>query len=111
MCQYIEIHGDKHFLYKDLEELKILKFLLNPRKHELFFPALELLIPRGEEPFSPIIIPEKRNLIFMGYNFPYISFESPCPTARIFKVVIENAIFYFHTDRHPNTEKLLAVRQ
>ena len=47
----------------------------------------------------------------MGYSFPYISFESPCPTARIFKMNINNSIFYFHTSRYANTEKLLAVRQ
>lgn len=111
MCKHIVVHDQKHFLYKDFEEMLILRFLLNPRKHSLFFPKLELLIPCGEIPFSTEIKTENRNLQLMGTAFPIITYEAPSYKSKTYNVKVNGTNFHFYVNINScKQESLLAVR-
>ena len=111
MCKHIVVHGHEHFLYKDFEDMQILRFLLNPRKHSLFFPILELLVPCGETPFSTKISKEGSNLQLMGNAFPIIAYEVHSYKAKTYNVKVNGTNFNFYIDINScKQENLLAVR-
>lgn len=111
MCKYYTIHGEQYFVSKDFEEMHVLRCLLNPRKHHLFFPSIELLIPCGEIPFSPAITTEGKILRLMGQEFKIETSAIPSWRARSYNVKVNTSILSFFTDVNCfKRENLLAVR-
>lgn len=104
------IHNCAHILVEDFEKMQVLSFRINPKKHSLYFPELELLIPCGEIDFSRSITKEGKNLVIMGQGFPIIKYDA-FPKARIYRVKVNKDFYDFYTDINScNQEKLLAVR-
>lgn len=112
MAEYFKVCGNTYFLYKDFEEMKVIKFLLNPRKNSLLFPRLGILLPCGEIPFScKLVMTENRSVIFMGHTFPILAFDTPCPSSRTLRVEIAGSSqLFFRTSRLCKTEDLILVK-